>query len=146
MTAAILAWLLAIVPPGRVPERETYEQGLARYASIAEDIAATTHSRRTAALLVAIAVHESALRVDVDDGRTRGDGGRALGLWQLQGVDPNLTRAEQAAVALTRVRRSFAACASNDLRYRLAAYASGRCDRGWPESAAIIDLRDRLIR
>jgi hypothetical protein len=145
MIAWILSLLLAAVPPGRVPERESAEAGAARYQAIAEDIAATTSSKRTAALLVAVAVHESGLRLDVDTGATRGDGGRACGLWQLQGTSCDLPRREQAGIALARVQRSFRACSGNDDRFRLAAYASGSCDKGWPESAAMVDSWRRLL-
>lgn len=145
MTAWILALLLAAVPPGKVPERESAEAGLERYESIAADVAAATRSPRTAALLVAIAVHESGLRLDVDTGATLGDGGRARGLWQLQAIPADLSRLDQARVALARVERSHKACASNPDRFRLAAYASGACSRGWPESAEIVDSWRRML-
>lgn len=142
MSAWIFALLLAVVPPGQHP-RETYDAAVHRYASIADDVASVTNDRRTAALLVAIAVHESGLRADVDTGETLGDGGRARGLWQLQDVPSDLSRAEQASVALARVQRSFRACGSG--RYALAAYASGSCARGLPESAAIVDSWHRIL-
>jgi hypothetical protein len=140
----ILALLLAAVPPGKVPARESAEAGAARYVSIAEDIAAVTRERSAQALLVAIAVHESGLRLDIDTGATLGDGGRAKGLWQLQGTPEGLTRREQARIALGRVQRSFRACAGNAERFRLAAYASGSCDRGLAESAAMVDTWRRI--
>lgn len=143
MTAWLLSLMLALVPPGKVPARESAEAGFARYQDIAADIASVTNDRRTAALLVAIAVHESGLRLDVDTGATLGDGGRARGLWQLQGVAPELSRAEQARTALARVQRSFRACGAG--RYGLAAYASGSCSRGLPESAAIVDSWHRAL-
>lgn len=141
----LLALLLAAAPPGRVPMRETAEAGELRYQSIADDIGQATREPRTQALLAAIAVHESGLRLDVDLGLTRGDAGRAVGLWQLQGVSADLPRAEQARVALRRVQQSFKACASSLERFRLAAYTSGSCSKGWPESAAIIDSWQRLL-
>lgn len=145
MKAWLVALMLASVPPGKVPARESAEAGRDRYEEIAADISTATRSPRTGALLVAIAVHESGLRLDVDTGATLGDAGRARGLWQLQGIPADLTRAEQAAVALERVQRSHKACAANLERFRLAAYASGSCSRGFPESAAIVDSWHRLL-
>jgi hypothetical protein len=145
MLAWLVALMIAAVPPGKVPARETAEAGLERYQAIAADVATVTRSPRTAALLVAVAVHESGLRLDVDTGATLGDAGRARGLWQLQGVPADLTRAQQAAVALERIQRSHKACSANLERFRLAAYASGSCSRGFPESAAIVDSWHRLL-
>jgi hypothetical protein len=145
MIAWLVALLVAVVPPGKVPARESAEAGLERYESIAADIATVTRSPRTAALLVAVAVHESGLRLDVDTGETLGDAGRARGLWQLQGIPADLPRVEQAAIALDRIQRSHKACAGNADRFRLAAYASGSCSRGLPESAAIVDSWRRML-
>ncbi|HEV8462117.1 MAG TPA: hypothetical protein VGQ38_15565 [Gaiellaceae bacterium] len=117
-----------------------------RYAAIADDLAEVTHDPRTAALLVALAVHESGFRLDVDNATTLGDAGRSCGLWQLGSVDCQTTsRADQARIALARVRRSFRACSANDERFRLAIYASGSCDRGRRESAAVIDSWRRIL-
>lgn len=146
MSACVLALLLAAVPPGKVPSRETAEAGLVRYESIAEDIDAATSNCHNAGLLVVVATHESGLRLDIDQGLTLGDGGRACGLWQLQGVRcTDLTRAEQARIAYGRIARSFRACAGSEERFRLAAYASGSCTKGLPESAAMVDAWHRLM-
>lgn len=146
MTAWLLSLMLALVPPGKVPARESAEAGFARYQDIAADIASVTHDRRTAALLVAIAVHESGLRLDVDTGATRGPAPyRACGLWQLVGVDCSLSRRELAALARERALGSLGACIASPERFRLAAYASGSCSRGLPESAAMIDSWKRML-
>lgn len=145
MSAWLLSLLIAAAPPGRVPERETREAALVRYESIAEDVAAATPDQRTQALLVATLVHESGARLDVDEGITRGDAGRAIGLWQLQNIDPNLTRAQQARIALRRIKQSFAACKDLDERFRLAQYAGGTCLRGHRDSAAMVDWWHRLL-
>lgn len=145
MIAWLVALMVALSPPGRVPERETTAAALERYEAIAEDIATVTRQPRTAGLLVAIAVHESGLRLDIDQGLTRGDGGRAIGIFQLQNISPDLSRRQQAGIALARVERSFRACSENPERFRLAAYASGRCTAGLPESAAIVDSWRRML-
>lgn len=144
-TGWLVAMMIAAAPPGRVPARETAEAGTARYAEIAADIADTSHDPKTQALLVAIAVHESGLRLDIDLGQTLGDGGRAVGLWQLQGVSHHLSRREEADIALARIQRSFVACAGNGPRFQLAAYASGSCARGLHESAAMVDSWKRML-
>ena len=126
MSAWLFSLLLLVVPPGQVPAREDYDAGVRRYALIADDLAEVTHDPRAAALLVVIAVHEAGLRADVDDLRVLGDGGRACGLFQLQGVRcADVSRAGQARIALARVQQSFRACSGNPERFRLAAYASG---------------------
>lgn len=44
MTEWIFALLMAAVPPGKVPNRESAEAGEARYRGIAEDIAVAVES------------------------------------------------------------------------------------------------------
>jgi hypothetical protein len=154
MAAWIFALLIAVSPPGRVPARETLEAGEARYHAIAEDVAAVVAEappvfggargrEQTAALLVAVAALESGLRLDVDTGAKRG-ALRELGMWQLMPPGPT-TRREQAALALERMRRSFAACHASPVAERLAAYTSGSCSRGLTESRARVDLARRLV-
>lgn len=162
MTVAtwILAVMLAAAPPGRSTfARENEEQGRERYALIAEaiaDVAAReaplfggTHGReRTAVLLAAVAFAESGYRRDVEAGETRGDKGRACGLWQIQATPvpcPQFVtdRRESARYALELMRRSFTACRTLPIEERLAAYASGRCDAGLRESRVRIELAQR---
>lgn len=144
MTAWILALIVSLAPPGMTPWRESEAAELERYTEIATDIEAVAGNAREGALLVAIAYHESGFRLDVDSLATRGDGGRACGLWQLQAACG--TRREQAAEALRKARQSMRACRARPFRDRLAAYASGSCDRGIPESRALVDSWQRLVR
>lgn len=139
-----LAALLALAPPAQVRPAaprwaETEDAIRARYASIAADIAAVSTSRLDVAALVGVAVHESALALDVDRGeceRThlgRCDGGRAVSIYQLQEADParrallRAVRREATTEALRRIRWSWHACQDLDSEFRLSAYAGGRC-------------------
>lgn len=162
MAAWILVLLLAIAPPGRTPARESAEAGRARYEAIAADIAAVVEDpdeaplfggplgrERTAALLVAVAYMESGLRVDVDTGSRRGDGGRSCTLWQLQrgrlGCAPLLADRRLAArEALHAMRLSQGAC-RGPIDRMLGAYAAGSCDRGAVASRARVHLAQRIF-
>lgn len=166
LTTWILALLLHVAPPERLaalPQlpgwAETSAAKRARYEAIAADIASAVymtpeqHQRQAAALLVAIASHESGFAPDVDAGRcyrgpgwrSRCDGGRAVSLWQLQGR-PELAgdRAGAARAALSLATRSIRACSSKGPDAGLRLYASGSCQRGQPESAAMLQLARRL--
>jgi len=155
MHAWILSLLIAVSPPGRVPSRESYDDAIVRYESIATDLEAVVtdaaplysgpHGHaQTAALLVAIAAHESGLRRDVDEGETRG-GGKDACLLQLRNrPDAATDRRTCFRVGLRLVRASLAACRTMPERERLAAYASGSCERGRPESRAMLDAAKRL--
>ncbi len=85
-------------------------------------------------ILLAIAAHESGFRRDVATCKVRGDGGSALGPWQVHPRDALERKATCANVvtaasyALDRVRESLAACVRLPEPERLAAYASGSCD------------------
>lgn len=165
MAPWLLAIMLLVAPPGRVPARESEADGRARYAVIAEDVAAVASDstelplfggkrarERTAALLLSVAYLESGFRLDVDDGRTRGDGGRSCTLWQLnagrgrvQGFSCGellANRRRAAKIALWAMRRSAAACPGPvDLMLRV--YASGSCAKGERESADRVHLAQR---
>jgi len=117
---------------------ESPEAARARYASIAEDIAAVSTSRADAAELVGVAVHESGLAPDVDAGRcyrgpgheARCDAGAARTIWQLQLVAPDITRRQAARMALGRLQASRKRCRHLEPALRLAAFASGSCAHG----------------
>lgn len=157
----IFALLVAVAPPGRVPDRETEAAALVRYQEIAEAVAETVEAEdplfggplgrhRTGALLVSVAFFESGLRLDVDQGATLGDHGRACGLWQIQAPPQPCAefvrdRRTQASHALALMRRSFAACRSAPVARRLAAFASGRCSAGHAESEARILYAQRIF-
>jgi hypothetical protein len=157
LASATLAALLSISPPSS-PRlaypgwMETPEARVARYASIAHDIATASHdacgersepcARAASALLLGIAWHESGFAIDVDigpcyrgrDGKgPRCDGGRAVTIWQLQGSTEERAlwsgdRVQAARAALRKTWRSMGACKHNAPEERLAAYAGGRCD------------------
>ena len=89
------------------------------------------------ALGMTFAFHESAFR-SLENGRCiAGDGGKALGPWQLQHVSPGI-----ACIPATAARRwlemaheSFKRCGSLPVDQRLAALASGNCAHGTMVSA-----------
>jgi len=154
----ILAALLQLSPPSRHRPppgwEETPEAARARYASIADDIAAVARTRTEAGALIGVAVHESGLYADVDAGRCYEGGAfhgrcdavevggvlvpRAHSLWQLQDPDPGratlyrTNRRAAAKEALRRIGMSLRFCAQGDPHERLAFYASGdmACRRG----------------
>lgn len=100
-----IAWMIAFMvsqaPPGRdiyIPEaKESKEEALARYESIARDIAAVVTEEeplfrgpqgrlKTASVILSIMRHEGAFRKDVDTGvgkMARGDQGRSVCLMQV---------------------------------------------------------------
>ncbi len=137
----VLAAMLVLSPPEkhRPPPgwEETTEEARARYGRIAADIAAVARTRVEAAMLVGVAWHESGFSRDVDEGpcfqgkgfKGRCDGGRALGLWQLQATAPELRgdRRAQAREALRRLLHSRKACSTNEPPEQLAAYSGGTC-------------------
>lgn len=176
MTATVLAslvfgWLVATAPPApfarlaTYPEaEETADERELRYADIAEDVAAVVATdvpelaarRRAAALLVAIAWHESGFAKDVDlgpcaPGRLKGggcDSGRAVSLWQVQNHSAQIAgRRDAARIALRLARRSFQACRHLPRELRLAVYAGGTCGnrKAQQRSAEIVAVFDRVL-
>lgn len=178
MSAWILALILSLTQhAGELPAypgwAETDAQRLARYRSIADDIATVvldpeeqpivggSHGRaKTAAQLVAIAAMESGFAPDADvgpcfrglDGRgPRCDGGRAASIFQLHSgrggtvaeLFADRSRAVRAALGL--VRRSARACLADGPDAALRVYSSGSCDRGRDASAARVKLARRLL-
>ncbi len=180
--APVSAWILALIlsltrHAGELPAypgwAETDVQRLARYQSIADDIATVVldpeeqpivggpHARaKTAAQLVAIASMESGFAPDADvgpcfrglDGRgPRCDGGRAASVFQLHAgrhgtvaeLFADRPRAVRAALHL--VQRSVRACLTDGPEAALRIYAAGSCDRGREASAARVKLARRLL-
>jgi hypothetical protein len=137
---------------------ETADEARARYASIAEDIAAAAEegappageAKRRAALLLAVAVGESGLSYDVDKGpcyrkgnwRERCDGGTSFTIWQLKAVSIDgehrharhvegvAKRKIAAKAALRKILGSLGMCKSLAPEDRLSAYGAGRCLEG----------------
>lgn len=116
----------------------------------------------TARLLLAIAWHESGFMRDADVGPcdqkgARCDHGRSFCMAQIQvgtgktaegwtGQDLFQDRTKCFRAALHLVRKSFHACEAQPEVYRLAAYASGMCDRlsGQARSREIMVLYGRI--
>lgn len=166
MTAeALAAWLLSVmlasVPPGRskAPKEavETAEDGRARYAEIARELAAVALDleekpvfggklgrERTAALMLAISHHESGWRRDVDLGL--GASARAEGRyhclmqvavergkttpegWSARALTDSRERCFRAALHI--LQRAAGSCRAQGPDAWLRIYAGGACDRG----------------
>ncbi len=173
----IFAVMLAFAPPDRYAPLqalpgwdETPAQRTERYRSIAADLDAVIAAeeplfrgpsgrRRTAALLLAVAPHESGFAPDVDrgpcyrgrDGRSlRCDSGRAACLLQVRGspearreLFADRQRCFREGMAL--LRRSLGTCNQLPVEHRLAAYASGSCDAGHEESSAMFKAAQRAL-
>ncbi len=161
MTAILLAVLLALVPrPSGGETAEAHQDRLESIAAAVAEVAATEAPigasegglARTAAVLVAIAYYESGFDWAVDVGGKRGDGGRAVCLMQVHprpGLLPETLETSRAAcfrAGLQIARRSFGACGRFPAAGGLAAYTSGRCDRGVMSSATRVRLAEKLTR
>lgn len=149
----LFAAMVALAPPGRVPSRESEEAGRARYLEIARDVETVVRDAKgndsEAAMLIGIAFHESGFRLDVDQGTTKGGGVDSC----LMQIRPRTAREAEELLdrrtclrrGLMLARRSLGACASSPVADRLAAYASGSCSRGQPQSRALYALTRRVL-
>lgn len=162
-SSATIAWLVSLMvsasPPGR-SGRESQHEALTRYESIAGDVMHVVEREpplfggakgreRTAVLMIAVALHESAYRLDVDRGETRGRIGECS-IWQIVpaergSCDAWKDRRLAAGIALERMRRSQRACMKPGVpvEHLLAAYASGSCTRGHKESRIRVETAMR---
>ncbi len=143
MAAWVLSLLIFLQPDA--PWRASYEEtarAIAEATERAEPLVPGPDGRaRTAALLVAVAYHESRF-----DPKAVGDGGRSFGLFQHQrGGTSNFAPAVAAPRALETMRASLNACRARPADERLAAYASGRCDKGLAASRARLSLGRALV-
>lgn len=145
----IITWLVAAMfawTPAKEVDR-------ARYTEIASDIVSVVYDpeeqplfsgadgrARTALLLASIAAHESTFRLDVEDGRARGDGGTSWCFMQLHigsgktvegwtGPEVTADRKLCFRAGLHIARESFRMCIAQPLNEKLSAYASGQCGR-----------------
>jgi hypothetical protein len=131
---------------------ETRQERRERYEAIASALAVVTHTEKpiylgkqarwaSAALVLAITRHESRWDRDVDLGLSRGDNGASWCLGQINlgprgringwsGQDLVEDRERCLRVTFQLARRSFGMCKRLLVAERLAAYASGSCDRG----------------
>lgn len=181
-------WLLAIIVSVANPERaatedpfpgwaETVEERRARFSAIAGDLEAFVfdektrpvfggpHGRaRTAALMLAVAYHESGFMKDVDIGpcyrgkggqSTRCDSGKSACLMQIRVADGKTPegytredlfkdRRKCFEAGLRLLRSSLGMCKHLPLKHRLAAYASGSCDKGWEGSEVLMSLAEKM--
>ena len=156
---ALIAWLvlaaLHFAPPAKhrvfPGHEETAEQALARYTSIATDIATAVEGRKDAkdraALMLAWGIGETGLYHDADKGpcwregvwKTRCDGGLAAGIWQMHTHrDPTSgkwlsveeifgDRARAARTATTLISKSLKSCTHVAAEDQLSAFGLGRC-------------------
>lgn len=180
----VVAWLYSIIAAVAPPDKEhrhpsfpgweeTAEERVERYESIASDVVAVAFDpekkplfggalgrARTAALLLAVAYHESGFAKDVDKGPCyRGKGGRSARcdhgksacLMQIrigQGTTQEgwtqdelfADRKKCFSAGLNLMRKSISACRNLDERHRLNAYASGVCERGHRGSEGLMSL------
>jgi hypothetical protein len=147
LVAAMLAW----VPLNAHASFESRDHVLARYQSIARDVASVAldenetpvfegadRRTETAVLMLAVASYESSFNKRVDDGTRRGDNGHSYCLMQIrvgQGATREGWNGRQLVedrklcfrAALHILQASFAACRKLPLDDRLSAYASGHC-------------------
>lgn len=144
MTAWLVALLVAVCPPS---PRFVPADALAADIVSAVDAQGPlpgASREQTVVVMAAVAWRESAFSRDVDELRRRGAAGEC-GLWQVMPVAGRCPpdRATAARIALERMHRSFAACASSPLDERLAVYTSGSCTRGLEASRARMQLAGR---
>jgi hypothetical protein len=189
MQEVIVLWLLHLITAAAPPERlaaapqfpgweETAEQKTARYTSIATDLYSVVWAddfeplfpgvegrARTAALVLAVAYHESGFSHDVDKGPCyqpknskilRCDGGMAVCLLQVHmgywGKTKEGWTKEQMfqdrkkcfTVGIRKMRQSMSTCRTNSDQHKLAAYASGRCTHGLKGSRELWALYQRF--
>jgi hypothetical protein len=166
----IVAWLFALAlhfaPPDRAHQfpgwEETNKERTARYAQIAQDVYDVVYDEdskpipgmsraRTAAFMLALAIGESGLDKDADQGpcyrapgwKLRCDGGNAASMWQImlgkgfifdrdgktklyqKHLFKNRKKALEISLRLT--RSSFWACRKLPPELRLAVYGGGSC-------------------
>lgn len=151
----LLAWtfaaLMHFAPPSnhdRAPWAEPREESWRRYSRIAEAIVTVCEReskapKSCAALLAAIAIGESGLARDADEGpcyrrggyAKRCDAGKAASVWQCQAIgfytvaEMFADREKAAEQALRVARSSLGRCGKLDARDRLSGL-SGRCIDG----------------
>jgi hypothetical protein len=143
----VLSLLVALQP--KAPWADTYGRTAQAIAHVAEsDPLFEDHGEeRTAALLVAIAWHESRFKPDAKSAN-----GRYVCLYQIDRRHlPDPTKAlsdpevcTRAALAI--VKDSLAKCAKHPLADRLAVFMSGSCDKGIQPSRYRSLLAARLLR
>lgn len=153
LVAVLFVWVLGVfstlalaqakpaIPVHRTDRDEPEAAWLERWNTFRDSVTRATKDPTERAFLVVTAREESGLArfvwYDWPKCRTKGskwcDGGRAFGIYQLQGTRRDLTLDEQTARALDRYRKGLGSCKT--LEGAIAQYATGRsCE--WPKAAA----------
>lgn len=190
MKEVIVSWMVSLMmsfsPADKAAKaqawpgwEETAEERKARYHDIASDLYDTVYDpdvaplyggakgrAKTAALVLAVAFHESGFSKDVDigpcyrgkDGKgQRCDSGRAYCMMQIQTVFADNTtregwtgqelfndRKKCFTAGINALRRSIRSCRSKGPEFQFAIYASGSCDRGLKGSKELLALSQRF--
>jgi hypothetical protein len=152
---------------------ETREEAFERYISIANDIAYAAEetsktegsAKQRAALLLAVAVGESGLSADVDQGpcyrqgnwKARCDGGTSFTIWQMKhaiidgevvrgkALEGHDSRRRAARGALRSLLGSLSMCKKLPEEDRLSGYGAGRCLEGNKSVRARWALYQRVL-
>lgn len=146
-----IAWIVGMMTAlePSAPWRATYERTAEAIARVAESdpLFEGGDAARTAALLVAVAWHESRLKPDA-----RSANGQWLCLYQVDKrqvksaarvlADPE----ECTRAAMTILRASLKRCAKSPTDDRLAFFMSGACDKGLPQSRYRMFLAKKLLK
>jgi len=143
----VTSLLVALQP--QAPWRDTYDKTAEAIAKVAESepLFDEHGEERTAALLVAIAWHESRFKPNAKSAN-----GQYLCLFQidkrhLSDPDKALTDPETCARAATKIlRASLQKCAKNKPDERLAVFMSGTCDKGVDGSRYRSFLATKLLK
>lgn len=148
-TAWVVGLLAALEPTS--PWRDTFEKTAEAIAQVSESeplFPVAEHGpERTAALLVSLAWYESRFKPDA-----RSKNGRWYCLYQIDKghfAEPERALKDQALCTRTAVRllrQSLERCKMRAPDDRLAAYTSGRCDRGGAESRYRMFLARKLLK
>lgn len=177
LAQSIMLAALAFAPPETRPNypgySETRAETVDRYWSISQDIAAAATAEpakpggltdeQEAALLLALAIGESGLALDVDRGPcyrrgglwARCDSGTSFSIWQIKPIYFDRTRVDgpmlqsdrnlAARVALWLARSSLGACRKLDPHDRLSAYGAGHCKAGLENIRERFRLYQRVL-
>jgi len=148
LTAYLLYFMIAAVPPQHHAYRECRDRTERRYVHIARAIATVALDPdekpvfdgdrvKTALLLASIASYEGVYRHDITYCKRAGLGG-AMTLYQIERPtkDEHICRSleEDTRIALHRVWQSFFVCWDYPEEDRLSFYADGRCIKNWQRS------------
>lgn len=139
LAALVLTAMTTWVPVREHLQFEPREVTVARYESIANDIAQVVEENdaqrigtpeREALLLASVASYESHFAARVDQCKKRGPS------WTIFQISSNRRlacsdRKAAARIALYRIRESFAVCAGLPYENRLSFYATGKVERTW---------------